>query len=259
MVDIDNFQICIADQSTPLVVFFGGKCSGKLMAIMRLLKYLEQYGFYFYPDPILRPVSDEIYQRVCKQFNEQIQLGQSIICWPSPRIIMIKVVKKGIPECQLLKLPGEHCINLDYNDECLPAYFNYIVNVPNKKIWVFFLDRYKNDERLDYCMSQLLRLLKLINPEDRIVFLYSKVDQYIHYTTDCSTTDLFREFSNGYPLLIEYVKHKFKKRSLFFSRNFDYVVFSAGSFYQRNNIERFCPGSDVYPQQLWSIIMKSIH
>lgn len=249
-------EICISDQSTPLVVFFGGTNSGKLMTIMRLLRYLGRYGYYSSPDRNLRPSSDMIYQMVCKQFNEQIGSDKSIIRWPSPRTILVKLInKEGVSECQLLKLPGEHCINPNYNDGCLPVYFNYIVNVPNKKVWVFFLDGYRGDERLGYCTSQMLKLLKLTNPKDRIVFLYSKVDQYIHYS-DCRPADLFREFGNKYPYLIDFVKHKFKKRSFFSLRKFDFVLFSAGSFY---DMDIFCPGSDVYPQRLWSVIMKSIH
>jgi len=258
MANINNFQICIADQRTPLVVFFGGTSCGKLMTIVRLSRYLEQYGCQISPDFCLRPDSDEIYQRVCKQFNEEIYSEKNILRWPCPRTILVKIINRGIAKCQLLKLPGEHCINPDYNYECLPVYFNYIVNVPNKKVWVFFLDGHKGDERLDYCTSQMLRLLKLINPKDRIVFLYSKVDQYIHYT-DSSPEDLFREFRNKYPQLIDFVKHKFKKRSFFSPNKFDFVLFSAGNFYQSNNIDRFCPGSDDYPQQLWKVIMKSTH
>lgn len=261
-----DYRICIADQRTPLVVFFGPSAAGKMMAIKRLSLYLETFGCHIVPDFLLIPPEDKQYERRCANFMEFVHSEKYINFGAQPRILLAKVLNhRGMPICQLLKLPGDSCFDIDFVNEDYPQYFNYIINSPNKKIWVFFLDDYTMMYRNAFT-SRALRLMKMISHHDEMVFLRSKVDTRREYYNQSGVTNMSliaNEIYGNYPALTDFAYHFLKSKTSwmikFFPRKCDLVAFSAGSFHiTPEHSEIYTQGVDLYPEQLWRVIKKNL-
>jgi len=48
--DINNITVTIPDAKTPIVVFFGSPASGKTLALLRMVRFLEQHEHQVVPD-----------------------------------------------------------------------------------------------------------------------------------------------------------------------------------------------------------------
>lgn len=180
---MDNYLICIADQRTPLVVFFGPRASGKMMGLLRLSRYLECRGLIINSDPILRPAGDSYYMRRCEHFCGWacLNLSPGDIC--SYRIMLVKVIHQGKPICQILKLLGEHCFDDIDVHRPFPAYFNAITNIPNRKVRVFFVEENWGRESSvrGFYAAQIYNMENCISPQDKVIFLCGKVDCSAHF------------------------------------------------------------------------------
>lgn len=261
----ENYQICIADRNTPIVVCFGGIACGKMMALKRLSLYLETLGYHIAPDFTLRPASDKCYERKCAGFMEFVY-SDKISLGSAPRIILTRVVShRGMPVCQILKLPGTSCFDIDFVNEEFPSYFNYIINAPNKKIWLFFLDEYTMMYRTLFT-SRALQLMRMISRKDGIVLLRSKVDTRMEYYNHRGIPNMAliaNEIHGNFPALVDFANHFLKAKTSgllrFFPRKIDFVAFSAGRFNPTGDGRLvYTPDEDFYPEQLWSVITKNL-
>lgn len=184
---MDIYHICIADQRTPLVVFFGPRASGKMMGLLRLSRYLECRGLIINSDPILRPADDSYYMRQCECFREWVCSNFSYGDTYSYRIMLVKVIHQGIhqgkPICQILKLPGEHCFDDIDVHRPFPAYFNAITNIPNRKVRVFFVEENwgRESDAHGFYAAQIYNMKNCISPQDKVIFLCGKVDCSAHF------------------------------------------------------------------------------
>ena len=69
----------------------------------------------------------------------------------------------------------------------------------------------------------------------------------------------FQEIKNQYPGIFSRYKNKNPITSLFNSYNFEFVVFSAGTFNPTTDKRQvYTQGKDFYPERLWKAISKGI-
>ena len=138
--DVNAISVTIPDQNTPIVVFFGSPASGKTLALMRMIRFLESHDHQVIPEEVFRPRTDRHYVRMCSElknmvYNNYTPGGTDIISF-----MLVKVLNPvGQPVCQILEAPGEHYFdgspNLDF-----PTYINAISTFHYIKVWVFLCD-----------------------------------------------------------------------------------------------------------------------
>lgn len=130
--DINNFKVCISDNS-PIVIFFGAQCSGKTMAIIRLTQYLQENGYIVNPDRVFRSPLDKYYKTICDRFDEEVDSDKAAAGSNNLDFMLLRVLNNyGDPICQLLDIPGVHCFCNKTNTR-FPPYINQIISAKNQK------------------------------------------------------------------------------------------------------------------------------
>ena len=275
-------QYNITDQQTPIVIMVGPASCGKSMVLVRIAKYLHKHGYSVQADTSY--INTAKYLQDCAEFMKH--LNSDIAMPGSVTDLLVEVRDKNNNRvCQFLEAPGEHYFNsLDPGKE-VPAYLQHICSggVPNRKCFVFLLDldsypiddkgvarkelRFRNNPNLRDSYTQ--RLLNVILPlsdvkNDRFILLYNKIDLTPYGTTtgvknekearknafdnyrDLFTSpDMFRKYLGGFIKLPNYV----------------YMPFCTGSYANEtddegNPIKRYSISKDVYPERLWTEIMR---
>lgn len=258
-----DYQICIADQRTPLVVFFGPRASGKMMALIRLTKYLYERGMYITADRLLRPYSDKHYELLCDWFEHVMRSGSFTDGHFLNRTLLIKILdQSGTPICQILRLHGNWCFDANQPNFAFPALFNYIQKIPNKKIWMFFIeDSWVDQVCRNYYSQRILQMKQFATSKDRIIFVISKVDkQYslFHLNDPLNTSGLFRGIKQQYPHVFDAFKYP-PPIKWFKPYKSDFAIFSAGYFtIDHNGNDVYLSGEDFYPKQLWTKIKNNL-
>ena len=202
--DVNNITVTIPDAQTPIVVFFGSPASGKTLSLLRMIRYLEQNGHQVVPEAIFRPQTDKHYTKMCAGLKDMAYStyapgGTDIISF-----MLVKVLDSiGNPRCQILEAPGEHYFDGRASLE-FPTYINAIRTAPNKKVWVFFVEQdwgSDQNERNLYA-QKICSMQGLISPNDRVVFLFDKVDKHRHqYKSNGEPNKpiFFRNIQQQYP------------------------------------------------------------
>lgn len=259
--DVNNITVTVPDTQTPIVVFFGSQASGKTLALLRMIRFLEseQQGYTVEPEYVFRPQTDKHYKEMCGKLKEQAYNkyapgGTDVISF-----MLVKIYKNGHPICQILEAPGEHYFdgsaNLDF-----PTYIQNICGVNNRKVWVFFVEQdwgIDQNERNMYA-QKICSMQQLIMPNDKIVFLYNKCDkkgnQYLPNQRP-NVPIFFERIKGQYPnIFARYTRTGFAS-FLFGKYNFRQVCFSAGAFNKtKDGKEVWTPGKDFYCQDLWKLI-----
>ncbi len=260
--DVNSISVTIPDTETPIVVFFGSQASGKTLALLRLIRFLESgsQGYTVEPEYVFRPKTDKHYEKMCRElknmaYSQYAPGGTDIISF-----MLIKVLDQGShPVCQILEAPGEHYFdgtsNLDF-----PTYIHTISQVPNRKIWVFFVEQdwgTDANERNMYA-QKICSMQNMIMPNDKIIFLYNKCDrkpkQYLP-NKHPKVEAFFNNIQNQYPnIFAKYTRQGIA--SFFFGKyDFQQVCFSSGTFTRTaDKKEIWIPGKDFYCQDLWNLI-----
>ena len=262
--DVNNITVTIPDTQTPIVVFFGSQASGKTLALLRMIRYLESQpdGFSVEPEYVFRPQTDKHYKEMCSKlkdmaYSQYAPGGTDIISF-----MLVKVLDRGgHPVCQILEAPGEHYFDGTANLN-FPTYIHQICQAPNRKIWVFFVqqDWGKDPGERNMYAQKICAMQELIMPNDKIVFLYNKCDKKPkQYNTSKKRpkVDVFFENIKGqYPGIFAKYMHTGISAFLFGKYDFEQVCFSAGSFTNNNTNDRenWIPGHDFYCQDLWKLI-----
>lgn len=260
-----DYQICIADQRTPLVVFFGPRASGKKLALIRLTKYLNERGMSIKVDRSFRPSGDKQYELLCDWFEHVVASGDinnnigHFLNWT----ILIKILdQRKRPICQILRLHGDWCFDADQPNFTIPDLFNYIQKISNKKIWMFFIEDCWEDQACRNLYSQrILQMKQLATSKDRIIFVTSKVDKQVslfHPDGHPNTLGMFRRIKQQYPHFFDAFKYP-PPIKWFKPYKSDFAFFSAGYFTNGHNGKvEFLPGEDFYPKQLWTIVKSNV-
>ena len=261
--DVNNITVTIPDTQTPIVVFFGSQASGKTLALLRMIRFLEneKMGYTVQPEYVFRPQTDKHYKKMCDglknmAYNQYAPGGNDIISF-----MLVKVLDQGSrPVCQMLEAPGEHYFDGTANLN-FPTYIHQICQVPNRKIWVFFVqqDWGQNQNERSMYAQKICAMQDLIMPNDKIIFLYNKCDkksnQYLP-NKHPNVSVFFNNIQGQYPnIFSKYTRTGFSA-FLFGKYDFQQVCFSAGTFTKNttNDKENWIPGADFYCQDLWNLI-----
>ncbi len=260
--DVNAISVTIPDQNTPIVVFFGSPASGKTLALMRMIRFLESHDHQVIPEEVFRPKTDRHYARMCSElknmvYNNYTPGGTDVISF-----MLVKVLNPvGQPVCQILEAPGEHYFdgspNLDF-----PTYINAIRTSPNRKIWVFFVEQgwgQDQSERNLYA-QKICSMQGLVSPNDKVVFLFNKADrqrqrgQYDKIGKPRKEL-FFNQIKREYPGIFTRYQNTGLTRLLYGEYNFKAICFSSGVFNKTNDgREVWTLESDWYCSELWNAI-----
>ncbi len=259
--DVNNITVTIPDPQTPIVVFFGSPASGKTLALLRIIRFLEQNNYQVVPEEVFRPQTDRHYAKMCRSlkdmaYSQYAPGGTDIISF-----MLVKVLNSvGNPICQILEAPGEHYFDGSAELQ-FPTYINSIRTAPNRKIWVFFVEQGwgQNASERDRYAQKICQMQSLISTNDKVVFLFNKADRHREqYKPDGTpnTSIFFANIKNQYPgIFNKYQNTTFLNKLLYGNYNFKAVCFSSGVFTKTNDgREVWTPEKDWYCQELWNLI-----
>lgn len=260
--DVNNITVTIPDTNTPIVIFFGSQASGKTLALLRMIRFLENKDYQVVPEEVFRPQTDRHYTKMCAGLKDMAYSnyapgGNDVISF-----MLVKVLDAvGNPVCQILEAPGEHYFDGSANLS-FPTYINAIRTAPNRKIWVFFVEQgWGSDqgERNRYS-QKICQMQQLISPKDKVVFLFNKADkkrdkQY-KPNGEPNLQVFFNNILQQYPGIFTKYQNKGLAKILFGEYNFKVLCFSSGVF---NNTadgrEVWTLESDSYCVNLWNALI----
>ena len=178
--DIDEDDITISDKSSPIVLLFGPRSSGKSMTLVRLSRYLRDEGFIIKTDKNFK--SDSKYKEKCDAFMANLDTKSALPGNAYKDFLLVKVIKGTRTICQFLEAPGEHYFdpkNIGAKD--FPPYMTKIIrNLRNRKIWVFITEAdwdVNNNVKKSYIRRIANCKAQLVRDTDRFIILHNKVDQ----------------------------------------------------------------------------------
>jgi hypothetical protein len=100
-----------------------------------------------------------------------------------------------------------------------------------------------------------------VQSKDRVIFTCHKADLHSALFNNGipNKTQFFKEIKNQYEGIFSKYMNKNPITKLWRTYNFDFVVFSAGTFNKTaDNKETYDAGSDKYPAKLWKSIVKTV-
>ncbi|MBD5415678.1 MAG: hypothetical protein HDR46_05250 [Bacteroides sp.] len=261
--DVNAITVTIPDRQTPIVVFFGSPSSGKTLALLRMIQFFESHNHQVVPEEVFRPKTDDHYTEMCANLknlvNDQYTPGGTDII----SFMLVKVLDQaGHPVCQILEAPGEHYFDGSANLN-FPTYINAIRTAPNRKVWVFFVEQgWGKDQTERNLYAQKIRSMQnLISPNDKVVFLFNKVDKYLsHNQFDSNNrpiiSSFFQNISNQYPGIFDKYRNSGLLKVLYGPYRFKAVCFSSGTFNETSGGREVWTrdGDDWYCEELWKAI-----
>lgn len=258
--DVNNINVTIPDKVSPIVVFFGSPASGKTLALLRMIRFLEQHNHQVVPEAVFRPQTDRHYAKMCSglkdmAYNSYAPGGNDVISF-----MLVKVLDRvGNPVCQILEAPGEHYFDGSATLS-FPTYINAIRTAPNRKIWVFFVEQDwgGNQNVRNLYAQKICSMQGLTSPKDKVVFLFNKVDNHRHQykpNGEPNKVIFFTTIQQQYPGIFTKYQNSGLIKLLYGEYNFKTVCFSSGVFNITNDgREVWTPEADWYCQELWSAI-----
>lgn len=260
--DVNNISVTIPDARTPIVIFFGAPASGKTLALLRMIRFLEQHNHQVIPEAVFRPQTDRHYTKMCAglkdmAYSKYAPGGTDIISF-----MLVKVIDQlnNRTVCQILEAPGEHYFD-GSADLSFPRYINAIRVAPNRKVWVFFVEQnWGSESERNLYAQKICSMQRLISPNDRIVFLFNKVDKR-EFSHQCKRNGqpnkqaFFEAIEGQYPGIFTRYQNTGIAKIMYGPYNFKCVCFSSGVFNLTNDgREVWTPEKDWYCQELWNAI-----
>lgn len=260
--DPNKIQVVISDPS-PIIILFGARSSGKTMTLVRLTRWLKAHDYQVEPDRNFRPSNSEFYKKMCDSFDENVNSDYAASRNQILNFMLVKVMNKyGEPICQILEAPGEHYFDDKYPNREFPLYINKICTTDNPKTWMFIVERNWKDakDRLNYA-NKIIKMQSLIEPSDRVIFTCHKSDLHpaLINAGQPNVPQFFKDIKNQYPGIFSKYENKNPISRLWRKYNFDFVVFSAGTFNDTaDGGQSYNPSKERNPAALWKAIMKTV-
>lgn len=270
--NVNNIFVTVPDKTAPTVIFFGSPSSGKTVALLRMHKWLTQQGYTVFAEPVFRPRTDKHYAKMCQKLPILANSNYTPGATDAISFMLVKVLDpRNHICCQILEAPGEHYYNPKDPTAQFPLYIQNIINLPNRKIWVFFVEQDWGDDQndRDRYAQKICDMQNIMNPSDRVVFLFNKCDIQRangQFRNNRPITELyFRNIKSNYPHIFDRYRRTGFEKILFGEYSFSSVCFSSGTFclsgtYDENGkpLESWTRGGDDdwYCQQLWNALMK---
>jgi chromosomal replication initiation ATPase DnaA len=258
-----NDTVTIADPS-PVIILFGSLGSGKTMTLIRLTRYLMQQGYKVQPERTFRDARDTYYQKMCNDFISIVNStkapgGNAVIDF-----MLVKVMDNwGRPICQLLEAPGEHYFDEKAPQRPFPAYINTINQSNNRRTWVFIVEKdWKNQQdRGNFALKIQELQQQYVLTQDKVIFTCHKADLHGQYMAGgrYNIPLYFQDIHNQYPGIFSKYENTNPITKLWRKYNFDFVVFSAGSFSDDGGGgQNYVPSNPANPALLWKSILKTV-
>lgn len=260
--DPNKIQVTISDPA-PIIVLFGARASGKTMALVRLTRYLKENGYQVEPDKIFRRSNSSKYEEMCNKFDESVSSDVAAASTNILSFMLVKVMDKwGKPICQILEAPGEHYFDDENIKMPFPRYINSIHQKSNAKTWIFIVENdWKDNTTRNQYANKIIEMQSLISHNDKVIFLCHKSDLSPHLINrrNPNAQQFFVNIKNQYPgIFTKYQNHNPITR-LFKPRNFDFVVFSAGTFSDcLDGSQSYEQSEGKYSAALWKGILKTV-
>ena len=267
----NDVQVTVSDKSTPIVVLFGPPACGKTMTLIRLSRYLKtiQGGYRIEPVRSFRPSDDADYLQMCDDFPNMLNSSDAADSTSRMSFMLVGVSRNvGQPICQILEAPGELYFDPDKPSGQDPLYLTKIHAMPNKKVWIIFLEpEWLDDTNRNAYVDRIKNLKAKMSRKDRVIFLGNKVDKKAEYikapgeVNEQAYRDYFCSYKGGglYPGLFAPFKDTRPIISFFKPYDCDFVPFMTGSYVKGSGSKlKFVEESDKYPQKLWNKILKSV-
>lgn len=246
---------------SPLVMLFGPPASGKTLTLIRLTRWLWARDYYVEPIRTFRPPQDKLYSRYCSLFSDLVN-NPSKIHVTTP--VLVNVTRYGRSICQILDTDGNWCIN---HFTTQPPYyddFEQILNTPNKKIWIIFLEpdwRDSYDRRRYLVKTSEIRSRSI--GQNKYILLYNKIDCYNGQGTYC-IEGAMKEATCQYPDLLQLFANHSIMTKIFKPLNCPFIPFTSGYFNEVEDKGQFSriiyqESNDKYPMHLWDSIMHQIN
>lgn len=258
-----NDTVVIADPS-PLIILFGSGASGKTMTLIRLTKYLMQEGYNVSPETTFRNSHDKGYQEMCKNFNSIVNDTKAPGRNRAVDFMLVKVMDKwGKPICQFLEAPGEHYFDPAAPTKPFPSYINTISQSNNRRTWVFIVEKnWKDQSDRNNFASRITDLQhQYVLEQDKVIFTCHKADKHSNYMAggQYNVPLFYNDIQNQYPNIFSKYKNTNPITKLWRRDNFDFIVFSAGSFSEDGQGGlNYTPSNPSNPKMLWEAILKTI-
>ncbi len=271
-----SIKVTITDTSTPIIILFGAGASGKTMTLVRLTRWLTANGYQVDPDRNFRSSGSAQYEQMCNLFMDMVNSDYAADRTHLCNFMLIKVRNHyGEPICQILEAPGEHYFDYKNPRKQFPPYITTIRNSSNPKTWMFIVEKDwaptpnpgDSNATLDFpeirrkYAEKVQEMENSIRPTDKVIFTCHKADLHpgLFVAGRPNAPQFFREVDEQYPGIFSRYKNRNLITRLWRKYNFDFVIFSAGSFNNTYEGGQFYSQSeDQYPASLWKAIMKTV-
>jgi hypothetical protein len=255
--DVDKIVVNITDSTSPIIILFGARASGKTMTLVRLSRYLKQNKYTVEPVRTFRPSNSKHYEKMCDNFENIIFSNTAAAGTHVLSFMLVKVSKNGAPICQILEAPGEHYFD-DKNMMTFPPYIQEIVQNNNPKTWIFIveLDWKDNITRSKYA-KKIRDMRNIINAGDKVILMCHKADLKPNYYHKNKLVKeyFYRDIKQQYPDIFTGYMTTNPIKKWFSPYDIAFVVFSAGKFSESRT---YVQSNDYFPKELWRNIDKSI-
>lgn len=261
--DYNKISVTIADKEAPIVVLFGPPACGKTMTLVRLTRFLSENGYTITPIRTFRPTHDTNYSDLCDNFGTMIYQDDAAKSTDRISFMLVKVSKKGRTICQLLEAPGEFYFNPKNPNAPFPRFFNAIKASKCRKIWNIMVepDWLDESDRLNY-VNRIKKLRTLMTTKDKSILVYNKIDKtefLIDGSGHAHISSAIKNISDLYPGIFEPFKNTTPIVNWFTPYNCDFTIFQTGDYSTADDgTSIFQAGSDVFPRNLWKIILKHV-
>ncbi len=264
--DPSKIKVSIADYDTPFVVLFGPPSCGKTMTLVRLARYLRKQTYTVEIVRSFRPAYDNKYKELCDNFDKLIESDEAAKSTADINFMLVKVFYRSKPICQILEAPGEAYFMPSEPNKDFPRYVNAIINHNNRRIWIVLVEPDSTNANMDdearrNYVNKVRKLKTKISPRDKIIFLYNKIDEtnYVRFPGNIDYEEAVKDVNHNYPNILEHFKNENPITKLWKSYNCDLLAFQTGTYdTAADGGTTFEAGNDVYPMNLWQLILKRI-
>lgn len=262
--------IRIGDKHAPVIILFGSPASGKSMTLVRLARYLRNIkGLTIKADRNFK--SGDKYSDLCDQFENHLNTQTALPANKDDEFLMVKIFQNSRLIAHILEAPGEHFFKpLADNEPYIPgkiimrSYLSKIINqIPNRRIWAFLLQAQWPVSLKNYdAFVDTIKTCKdlFIQPTDRTILLYNKVDVLTHLFQNSKIMPKQAELAMKaeYAGIDVIFKNTNPITSLWKEYTYFFVPFSTGTYPIEQGKKLYSQSKDDFPKMLWETLEKCI-